>query len=450
MKKEMEEYERVVETGQASDDEDMDDAEESAPPAIAGILPNALDDPEVAEFKMEGYDEEGQGVMMTGAGMKGLMYYENQEGDPYVVMNDDSGSEKEDWQLKPSDSLIIVAKTEEEIATLEVHVYEEAEDNLYCHHDIIITAFPLCLAWTDFTPPLQPPSSDSTIGPVGNKGNFIAVGSFNPGVEIWNLDIVDAPSPVATLGGAINSPIPEAAEEPEKPEKKKKGKKKAAKKPEVQLREGSHRDAVMCLSWNKLQRNIIASGSADHSVKVWDMSSATCVLTSTEHTDKVQACAFHPSEASILASAAYDRSVRISDLRSRERNSRWTLSADAEAVAWNLHDPNQLFASSEDGNILCIDVRTTGKPLYTLNAHHGATNTITLSPSVPGLLATGSVDKTVKLWDVRNGRATLVDTLTDSLGTVFASGFCGDSGLLLGVGGGKGILSVLQCAKRAS
>lgn len=34
-------------------------------------------------------------------------------------------------------------------------------------------------------------------------GNFAAVGSMSPGVEIWDLDVTDSVEPVASLGGEL-------------------------------------------------------------------------------------------------------------------------------------------------------------------------------------------------------------------------------------------------------
>lgn len=61
---------------------------------------------------------------------------------------------------------------------MQVWVYEDAgqdgESNIYVHHDIMLPAFPLCLAWTDCRP-----SGDS------EPANLAAVGAMSPGIEIW-------------------------------------------------------------------------------------------------------------------------------------------------------------------------------------------------------------------------------------------------------------------------
>ncbi len=51
---------------------------------------------------------------------------------------------------------------------------ESGEGNLYVHHSIMLTAFPLCTTWLD----CSPGTAD------GLRGNFAAVGSFEPGIEV--------------------------------------------------------------------------------------------------------------------------------------------------------------------------------------------------------------------------------------------------------------------------
>jgi hypothetical protein len=103
---------------------------------------------------------------------------------------------------------------------LQVWVYEEADEvggpsNLYVHHDILLHAFPLSVAWTDCSP----------IGRV-EAGNFAAVGTMSPGVEIWDLDVTDSVEPIASLGGEL----PGSKEPKEFSQEGKKGKTKSRRK----------------------------------------------------------------------------------------------------------------------------------------------------------------------------------------------------------------------------
>jgi periodic tryptophan protein 1 len=88
-----------------------------------------------------------------------------------------------------------VATTEDEFSSLEVQILTE-DGSMFVHHDIALPDFPLCLAWLD-CPPFLSQGTQLAVG------NYMAVGTFNPAIEIWNLDVLDPLEPSATLG--INS-----------------------------------------------------------------------------------------------------------------------------------------------------------------------------------------------------------------------------------------------------
>jgi len=94
----------------------------------------------------------------------------------------------DDFIIRETDAIIVAAHSEEDLSLLDVFIYEEAEDNLYVHHEIMLPSFPLSLAWMDCN------------GTKEEKGNFIAVGSFETDIEIWDLDVVDSLEPLLTLG----------------------------------------------------------------------------------------------------------------------------------------------------------------------------------------------------------------------------------------------------------
>ncbi|PIN14571.1 WD40 repeat-containing protein [Handroanthus impetiginosus] len=421
------------------------------------------------ELDMDNYSEEDDGVELFGSGF-GNLYYPSNDMDPYLKdQNDDDSEEEEDITIKPDDAVIVCARNEDDVSHLEacyclskkvvkisdassslyfhsfifeinikkqVWILEDptsGDSNMYVHHDIVIPAFPLCTAWLDC--PLKG----------GEKGNFLAVGSpWNRPLRYGTLILyMDEVQPSATLGGII--------------EKKKKGKKKS-----VKYKDGSHTDSVLGLAWNKEYRNILASGSADKSVKIWDVATETCNLTLEHHTDKarldlsfgfkkcdvqnyssVQAVAWTYFAPQVLLSGSFDHSVVMKDGRLPSHSGfKWSVAADVESLAWDPHTKHSFVVSLENG---------TPKPIFTLHAHDKAVCTIAYNSSIPNLLATGSMDKMVKLWDLSNQPSCIASKNPKAAccGAVFFISFSEDCPFTLAIGGSKGKLQVWDLLSEA-
>ena len=63
---------------------------------------------------------------------------------------------------------------------------------------------------------------------------------------------------------------------------------------------------------------------------------------------------------------------------------------------------------------------------------------------VPGLLATGSVDKTVKIWDTTGGKPEAVAQKNLNIDEVFTVSFYGSSPWILAAGGGNGTVALWE------
>ena len=92
------------------------------------------------------------------------------------------------------------------------------------------------------------------------------------------------------------------------------------------LREGSHGAAVLRLGWNAVHAQVLASGSADGTVKLWDVAraggpDARPASTLAHHAGKVASLAWHHAEGALLATGGYDCRVGLVDARAADGGS---------------------------------------------------------------------------------------------------------------------------------
>lgn len=393
------------------------------------------------EYDLEHYDDDvakdtqGKGMGMFG-NIRSLAYHDSNEDDPYITMqeNEEDEEEREELQILATDNIVLAAKVEDEVAHLEVYVYEDEADNLYVHHDIMLPAIPLCVEWLDL------PVGKSNLE--DSRANFVAVGTFDPDIEIWDLDTIDCMYPNAILGQGGN----ENCVEPKGGEKKKKKRKKSKR-----ANDNYHVDAVLSLAANRHHRNLLASSSADKTIKLWDLYTTKCAKSYSHHTDKVCSIAWHPKESTVLLSGSYDRTVLAADMRAPDAKvPRWGVESDVESVRWDPHDPSLFYVSTENGIIHYHDVRnapsnpSASKPVWTLQAHDESVSSFDINPIIPGFMATGSTDRTVKLWNIQPSGPSMVVSRNLEVGKVFSTVFAPDEevGFRLAVAGSKGSVQI--------
>ncbi|ATZ50854.1 Bcpwp1 [Botrytis cinerea B05.10] len=441
----LEEAQNEADNG-ADPDAMVDDEGSDGEEAPKGVKSTADEDDDLKEYDLDHYDDEveedksgGEGMAMFG-NVKSLAYHESNEEDPYITMAgnaEDEDEDREELQILATDNMLLAAKIEDEIAHLEVYVYEDGADNLYVHHDIMLPAIPLCVEWLDL--PVGKPSVDKD-----SRANFVAVGTFDPDIEIWDLDTVDCMYPNAILGQAGQN---KGGDEGAKKKKKNKKSKKA--------NDEFHVDAVLSLAANRHHRNLLASSSADKTVKLWDLHTTTCAKSYTHHTDKVCSLAWHPKESTVLLSGSYDRTVVAADMRAPDAKApRWGVESDVENVRWDPHDSNYFYVSTESGVIHFHDIRkapanpSATKPVWMLQAHDDSVSSFDINPTIPGFLATGSGDKQVKLWNIQPTGPTMVVSRDLDVGKVFSTTFAPDEevSFRLAVAGSKGLVQVWDCS----
>lgn len=404
-------------------------------------------DDDLKEYDMDNYDDEPDAAEMDEdeagphdsifGNIKGLAYHTDNKDDPYITLPKDGeeseDEEREELQILPTDNLVLAARIEDEVAHLETYVYEDDASNLYVHHDVMLPAVPICVEWVNSRP-----------NKTGEHGNFAAVGTMDPDIELWDLDIVDGMYPTAVLGQSSQAAMDAPTDVAAKKKKKKKSKK---------ANGAYHIDSVLALAANRHNGNLLASASADKTIKLWDLNTCTAAQSYAHHTDKVCALSWHPSQASVLLSGSYDRTVVAADMRAPDAAvPRWGLESDVEQVRWDPHSESHFYVSTESGMLHYFDARQLpsspekSKAVWHLQAHDESLSTFSINPAVPGFLATGSTDKTVKLWNTSSAQSgpNMITSRDVGVGKVFSTNFAPDAEVAfrLAVAGSRGNVQV--------
>ncbi|NET59627.1 MAG: hypothetical protein F6K47_26805 [Symploca sp. SIO2E6] len=155
----------------------------------------------------------------------------------------------------------------------------------------------------------------------------------------------------------------------------------------------------------------LASGSGDKTIKLWQVSTGK-EQQSLEHLFDVFSVAFSPN-GTILASGSWDYIIRLWDVRTGQQICTFDKHLfDVFSVAFS-PDGKILASGSEENTIKLWDITSLGKEgnreqgignreQKTLTGHTNSVNAVVFSPNGQ-ILASGSKDKTIHLWDVSTG-----------------------------------------------
>ncbi|KRZ83796.1 Periodic tryptophan protein 1 -like protein [Trichinella sp. T8] len=332
-----------------------------------------------------------------------------------------SDDEDEDFLLKADDNLVLFGCCVDNVENiLEVHVYNEAEDSYYPHHHYMLEEAPLCIEHVIFNKDTR------------DKGNFCAVGTMDSAIELWNLDVVEAIEPVAIFG--IRNQSSET-------EKKK-------------IKKISHENGVLSLTWNRILSHILASGSADFQIILWDIENQLGSAVLSGHSDKVQSIKWHPTESSRLLSGDTSGVVKLWDARESVCEKEWNeFNAEIERVAWNPWKSENFFVAASDGRLYNMDIRS--GIVDVTEAHNGAVlgrnivvyldididplNGLSVNNKAENYMMTSSARGSLKLWKLDdNGHFKLSKKYKLKMNDLLCCEFCPDEESVAACGGENG------------
>eukprot|EP00020_Sapocribrum_chincoteaguense_P008511 CAMPEP_0170748348 /NCGR_PEP_ID=MMETSP0437-20130122/9805_1 /TAXON_ID=0 /ORGANISM="Sexangularia sp." /LENGTH=424 /DNA_ID=CAMNT_0011087181 /DNA_START=101 /DNA_END=1372 /DNA_ORIENTATION=- len=169
------------------------------------------------------------------------------------------------------------------------------------------------------------------------------------------------------------------------------------------------------LSWNALASELVASGSDDGSLCVWNVSSLSPQDTqnhsplhkaSAAHgaAKAVEDVAFHPHHSHLLGSTGDDGRLAIWDLRQGLGGSpayeTVAHPGDANSLSFNPFSEFVLATGGSDSEVALFDMRKLGKRLHSFQGHTDAVYRVEWSPFSEFALASAANDRRVHLWDI--------------------------------------------------
>ncbi|MEH2237387.1 nSTAND1 domain-containing NTPase, partial [Nostoc sp.] len=187
---------------------------------------------------------------------------------------------------------------------------------------------------------------------------------------------------------------------------------------------GGHANEVSAVSFSP-DGKMLASGSDDNTVKLWDTSTDKVIKTLTGHTNSVCSVSFSP-DGKMLASGSDDNTVKLWDTSTGKVIK--TLTGHTNSVCSISFSPDgKMLASGSDDNTVKLWYPSTGKVIKTLTGYTRSVLSVSFSPDGK-MLASGSDDNTVKLWDTTTDK--VIRTLTGHTNGVWGVSFSRDSKML--------------------
>ncbi|EKX73359.1 WD-repeat domain containing protein [Theileria equi strain WA] len=321
----------------------------------------------------------------------------------FMVTNNDEKfieEEQEDIDarvLDDVDRIVIAGMNTDDFSSINFCLYDSSTCGLETNHLIPISSFPLSFE----------------VIASQEKEPLLAVGSFDPTIDLWNLRSINQFTPQASLDSQSSV---------------------------LSLSHSKHLRLDFCsylhticfyilASLYSLFRQLLASGDSDKAVKIWDLNESSVLQTFSHHKGNVQVVLWHPNDPSLLLSGSFDKKVAILDVREPKPSAKVKLDSDVECAIWG---EDFIVASTEKGYITLYDFKA-DKKVWSIKSHKKPCSSLFLERN---LLVSCGLDSKANVFKFsRESEPTLVESKNLKAGPLFSMDKSEDDKNLLSFGG---------------
>lgn len=144
---------------------------------------------------------------------------------------------------------------------------------------------------------------------------------------------------------------------------------------------------------------------------------ANCLRTPSAHKFGITHLSFYPFDSAAFLSSSYDHHLKLYAAETLAPSADFDLGSIVYTHALSPIASHLLVAcATQNPTVRLVDLRS-GSSTHSLAGHHGALLSVAWSPTIEHVLASGGVDGTARLWDIRKSSGALgVLDMEDSTG----------------------------------
>ncbi|CAM9011430.1 unnamed protein product [Wickerhamomyces anomalus] len=172
--------------------------------------------------------------------------------------------------------------------------------------------------------------------------------------------------------------------------------------------------SINALDFDKIDHKFLLSGGADSTIKIWKVGSQKAELvgdlnkSNGGHEFGVTDVKWWPFDTGMFLSSSYDMNLKVWDTNTMEEAFNFNLDSKVNCFDVSSTGAHSLIATGADSShVRLLDLKTTSA-IHSLTGHNGCIVSTKWSPNNANVLATGSSEGEVRIWDIRRTDSCLV------------------------------------------